>query len=256
MSERRNLFAAGILGLVFGGLAFSLPAEAAAPSAPAPVTNAATNAKPPPLPPAARKVRAVDADNHSVVLNPPGHITLIVGTNQDSQDAARAAGKAVYPFQGRPDFGLIVVVDLRHTIASWVPSMVISRMRVSLDQEAFELKPYYLKNGNHNNPRSSLHVVPDFKGTICPQLSWKEGDDKLRIIIFGVDGHELERLDDLEAADMARVQEDVRKAIQAQVDLEQARLAAAGKPAPSRTHPPPQHPPLVPYAPFSDKSDD
>jgi hypothetical protein len=237
----------------------SPPALAASSSpANAPSTNAASNT-PPPSPPATaphvRKIRALDADTHTVVLNPPGRITIIVGTNEDSQDAARAAGKAMYPFQGRPDFGLIVVVDLRHSIASWVPSMVISRMKVSLDQEAFELKPYFLKNGNHNNPRSSSHVIPDFNGTICPQLSWKEGDDKLRVIIFGVDGTELERLDGLEAADMAKVQEDVRKAIKAQVDIEQARLAAAGKPPPWHPKPVLQHPPLVPYTPYAPPKD-
>jgi hypothetical protein len=251
MSGRRNFFAAAILGVFFGVLALAAPAQAVASTG----ANSAPNVPPPPAP-EARKIRAIDADNHNVLLNAPGRITLVVGTNEDSQDAARAAGKAAYPFQGRPDFGLIVVVDLRDTIASWVPSIVISRMRVSLDQEAFELKPYFLKNGNHNNPRGYLHVIPDFTGAICPQLEWKEHDDKLRVIIFGVDGREIERLDNLETADMTKVQEDVRKALQAQVDMEQAKLAAAGKPPPWHPHIVLQHPPLVPYAPFSAKKDD
>jgi hypothetical protein len=250
MSGRRNFFAAAILG-VFGVLALAAPARAVVSTG----TNSAPNA---PLPPApeVRKIRAIDADNHNVLLNAPGRITLVVGTSEDSQDAARAAGKAVYPFQGRPDFGLIVVVDLRDTIASWVPSMVISRMKVSLDQEAFELKPSFLKNGNHNNPRGYLHVIPDFTGTICPQLAWKEHDENLRVIILGVDGREIERLDGLEAADMTKVQEDVREAIKAQVDIEQAKLVAAGKPPPWHLHIVLQHPPLVPYTPFSVKKDD
>jgi hypothetical protein len=230
------------------------------PAAPSSATNAAPNSPVAPVSlnmPRARKIRAVDADGHNVQLNRPGFITVIVGTNEDSQDAARAAGKAMYPFQGRPDFSLIVVVDLRHSIASWVPSMVISRMKVSLDQEAFELKPYYLKNGNHSNPRSYSHVIPDFTGTICPQLNWKEGEDKLRVIIFGVDGRELERLNGLGIDDMPRLQDDVRKAIQAQVDLEQAKLAAAGKPGPTRTpRPMLQHPPIVPFTPFAPQKDD
>jgi len=252
MSGRRNFIAAVILGTIFGGLALSQPAVAAPPSS----TNAVANPQPPTEAPAARKFHATDADGKSVLLNPLGHITVIVGTNEDSQDAARAAGRAMYPFQGRPDFALIVVVDLRHSIASWVPSMVISRMKVSLDQEAFELKPYYLKNGNRNNPRSYSHVVPDFTGTICPQLEWKEHDEKLRIIIFGVDGRILESLDGLEAADMTKIQADVRKAIQAQVDLEHAKIVAAGKPQPWWPKPVLQHPPIGTYAPFSTKNDD
>jgi hypothetical protein len=240
MSGRRNL-----LFVIWVALACAVPAAAvstnAAPVAPAPLV---------------RPIRAVDADGHTVQLNRPGMITVIVGTNEDSQDAARAAGRAMYPFQGRLDFSLIVVVDLRHTIASWVPSMVISRMKVSLDQEVFELKPYFLKNGNHNNPRSYSHVIPDFTGTICPQLSWKEGVGKLRVIIFGVDGREIERLDNLEIADMPRLQAEVRKAIQAQVEIEQAKLAAEGKPPPWRPPPLRQHPPIVPYTPFAPLKDD
>ncbi len=255
MSGRRNFFALAVVGMLLGAFVSAGPALAA----PAAATNAVVTAQPPapvPVAPHAKKVHAIDADGHDVQLNPPGHITVIVGTNEDSQDAARAAGRAMYPFQGRPDFGLIVVVDLRHTMASWVPSMVISRMKISLDQEVFELKPYYLKNGNHNNPRGYSHVIPDFAGTICPQLTWKEGDDKLRILIFGVDGHEIERLDGLEAADMTKVQEDVRKAIKAQVDLEQAKVAAGGKPPPWWPKPVLQHPPIVSYTPFSVKKDD
>jgi len=251
MSAQRNFIAAVILGMILAGLAFSQPAVASPPAS----TNAGANPQPP-EPPPARKFHATDADGKNVLLNPPGHITVIVGTNEDSQDAARAAGRAMYPFQGRPDFGLIVVVDLRHTVASWVPSMVISRMKVSLDQEAFELKPYYLKNGNHNSPRGYSHVIPDFTGTICPQLEWKEHDEKLRIIIFGVDGRMLESLDGLEAADMTKVQADVRKFIQAQVNVEQARIIAAGKPQPWWPKPVLQHPPIVPYTPFSTKQDD
>jgi hypothetical protein len=253
MSGRRN-FSLAVLGMILGGLAFSRPAIAAPSSAS--TTNAVANPQPPAEVPAARKYHATDADGKNVPLNPPGHITVIVGTNEDSQDAARAAGRAMYPFQGRPDFGLIVVVDLRHTVASWVPSMVISRMKVSLDQEVFELKPYYLKNGNRNNPRGYSHVIPDFTGTICPQLEWKEHDEKLRIIIFGVDGRILESVDNLEAADMTKIQADVRKAIQAQVEIEQAKLAAAGKPQPFFPKPVLQHPPIVPYASFTTKQDD
>lgn len=245
MSGRPDFLTAMVFGVVWSALAaFPTPAL----SAPVPDPRAA-------------KIQAVDADNRKVLLNKPGLITVVVGTNEDSQDAARAAGKAMYPFQGRPDFALIVVVDLRHSIASWVPSIVTQRMRVSLDQEGYELKPYFLKNGNHNNPRATQHVIPDFTGTICPQLNWKEGASDLRVIIYGVDGREIERLDKVGIENMAALQADVRKAIQAQVDIEQARVAAI----PKQQKPPPesrlprivlQHPPIVPYTPFAPKKDD
>jgi hypothetical protein len=228
-------------------------APALPPAAPA-STNATNTALPPPaFSPHAHKLRAVDADNRNILLNRPGMITVVVGTNEDSQDAARDAGKAMYPFQGRPDFQLIVVVDLRGSIANWVPSVVTNRMRSSLDEEAIELKPYFLKNGNKGNPRPVSHVVPDFSGTICPQLGWNDGSDDLRVVIFGVDGRELQRLDKVD--DMAVLQEDVRAAIQAQVDNEQARITAANKtPGSKLLQPVYQHPPLVSYTPMAKKS--
>jgi hypothetical protein len=216
---------------------------------------ASTNAAPDPAPVShTRKIRALDADNRTVLLNRPGTISVIVGTSEDSQDAAREAGKAVYPFQGRPDFQLVVVVDLRNSIATWLPSIVLNRMRSSLDQEAIELKPYFLKNGNKSNPRLTQHVVPDFSGTICPELGWPKGSDKLRAIIFGVDGREIERID--EVNDMTKFQADVNAAIQAQVDIEQAKFAEAAKtPGSKLLQPIYHHPPLYSYTPIQNKTD-
>ncbi len=207
---------------------------------------------PPALSPHAHRIRVLDADNHNILVNRPGMITVVVGTSEDSQDAAREAGKAMYPFQGRPDFALVVVVDLRDSIAGWVPSVVISRMKASLEGEAVELKPYFLKNGNKANPRSSCHVVPDFSGTVFPQLGWGNKSDDLRIVIFGVDGRELERIDKVD--DMAKLQDDVKNAIQAQVNVEQARFAAAAKtPGSKILQPVLQHPPIVPFTPVGSK---
>ena len=173
----RGLLAAWLVG---GASAFA-QTTGPAPAAPAPVHPAATSSH-------VKKIKAMDADNHQVLINHPGAVTIVLGTNEDSQDAARAAGKVMYPLQGRPDFQLIVVVDLRDSIATWAPSIVLSRMRSSLDDEAIDLKPYFLKNGNKTNPRLSSHVIPDFSGTVCPQLGWTTGSDDLRGILFGIDG--------------------------------------------------------------------
>jgi len=208
------------------------------------VTHTAARISAPPL----RKFRAVDADNRTVLLNHPGVITLVLGTNEDSQDGARAAGIAMYPLQGRRDFQLIVVVDLRDSIATWVPAIVLAKMRSNLDHEAIELKPYFLKNGNKSDPRKSSYVIPDFSGTICPQLGWTGGSDDLRGILFGADGREIERWDKLE--DMATLQTDVRAAIQAFIDADKAKSAAAAKNQGSKLiQPPTPHLPLPPLAP-------
>jgi hypothetical protein len=185
------------------GIAYAITAPSSADSSSGAVGSSSAGPAP--------SFRAVDADGHNVVLNRLGKITVVIGTNEDSQDAARAAGRAMYPFQGRSDFRLVIVADLRDSIASWVPSMVIARMRVSLDHEAIELKPYFLKNGNNTDPRKSSCVIPDFSGTICPQLGWDKPSDHLRGILFGPDGRELERWDDL--SDMNVLQAEVSKAL-------------------------------------------
>jgi hypothetical protein len=196
------------------------------------------------------KFKALDADNHVVVLNRPGMVTVVLGTSEDSQDAARAAGKVMYPLQGRPDFQLIVVVDLRGSMATWVPSMVLDRMRSSLDQEAVELKPYFLNNGNKSNPRTTSYVVPDFSGTICPQLGWTEGSDDLRGILFGIDGRELLRWDKID--DMGKLQNDTRAAIQALIDSDKAKAAATAKTQGTKLiQPSSAHPPMLPPVPIS-----
>jgi hypothetical protein len=195
-----------------------------------------------------RKLKAVDADNRTILINRPGVVTLLLGTSEDSQDAARAAGKSMYPLQGRSDFQLIVVVDLRDSIAGWVPSVVLSQMRSNLDQEAIELKPSFLKNGNRSNPRSSSYVIPDFTGTVCPELGWTENSDDLRGILFGGDGREVKRWDKIE--DMTALQVDVRAAIQALIEADQAKAAAAARNQGTKLiQPPTPHLPLPPLAP-------
>ena len=238
----RRLLEGGFQGLLAVGIlcAMGLPSDAqtnAPPAAGAPVTHAPGHVK---------KIKASDADNHMILINRPGVLTVVIGTDEDSQDAARAAGKVMYPLQGRPDFQLIVVVDLRDSIATWAPSIVLSRMRASLDGEAIELKPYFLKNGNKSNPRYGTFVIPDFSGTVCPQLGWPKGSDDLRGILFGVDGREIMRWDKID--DMAKFQTDVRAAIQSLIDADREKAIAAGKSQgtkliqPSKLHPPMEPP--------------
>ena len=194
-----------------------------------------------PPPPAAPAIKATDADNHTIVLNKPRFVSVVIGTSEDSQDAARRAGRAMYPFQGMSDFQLIVVVDLRDTIAAWVPSVVIDHMRTSLDGEAIELKPYYLKNGNKNNPRKFCHVVPDFKGTIVPQINWAGTPDELHAVVYGPDGREVKRWENVDSMD--NFASTVRAALQAYADQGAAAKAAWLKPR--RRPRPASRPPAV-----------
>jgi hypothetical protein len=197
--------------------------------------------------PTPRRIRAIDADNHNILLNRPGIITLVIGTSQDSQNAARQAGIVMYPFQGRPDFQLIVAVDLHDSLATWAPSIAVGRMKSSLDSEAVELKPYFLKNGNRSNPRNSCHVIPDFKGTLFAQLGWPKKSADLRAVIFGSNGREYQRFDKVD--NMNVLFNSVRSAISDYIDLKRARVAAAPPIPVTRSTalspgPPPLPPPL------------
>jgi hypothetical protein len=195
--------------------------------------------------PVTRKIKAVDADNHTIVVNKPGLITLLLGTSQDSQDAARQAGQTVNSLRGRPDFQLIVVVDLRGSLATWVPSIVLNQMRANLDQEAVLLRPYYLKNGNKSNPRASSYVIADFNGSICPQLGWPDNSEDLRGILFGADGHEIKRWPKIEKMDDMLA--DVWAAVQALDDAKKARAAEQARTQGSKIVQPPTPPrPLPP----------
>jgi hypothetical protein len=246
---RNPILALLILAAAACGLIVLIPAHAltdASTNAPATPTNSATPY---------RKFKVVDADNHSIVLNRPGVVTLVLGTSEDSQDAARAAGRAVCPLQGRPDFQLMVVVDLRNSLATWVPSVVLEQMRSNLDREAIELKPFYLKNGNKSNPRTSSHVIADFSGTICPQLGWNESSENLRGILYGVDGREIMRWDKIDD-DMVKLQSDIRGVIQTLIDEDKAKAAMAIKNQGTKiVQPSLQHPPLLPPAPPAAKDD-
>jgi hypothetical protein len=198
-----------ILGCVFAGLVSAQdasPGNVVAPSPPTPI---------------ALKIKGVDADNHTVVINKPGVVTLLLGTSEDSGDAARIAGKAMYSFQGRPDFQLMVIVDLRDSIAGWVPSIVLDKMRSNLDSEAIELKPYFLQNGNKGNPRESSHVFADFNGSIFPQFGWPDSSENLRGILFGANGLEIKRWSKIQ--NMAELQNDVH------LEIETLNAAKAGK---------------------------
>lgn len=232
-SDRARIVAAMMMAGIFAAL--TAPAQVPAP----------TSAKLPPVP----KIHAVDADNHNVVLNKPGIISLVLCTGEDSQDAARRAGRSMYPLQGRPDFQLVVVVDLRDSLANWVPSIVLSQMRSNLDKESPDLKPYFLANGNKGNPRDASHVIADFHGTLCTQLGWTESSDELRGLLFGADGREIKGWNKI--GDMDQLQTDVRAAVQALLDVNRAKALSAVKPAGSRLLQPVLPPPLLPPMPAS-----
>lgn len=105
-------------------------------------------------------------------LRDPAFATVVIYSNQTVQRQTRVAGRIFDQFQGKSRFRIVVVVDLRGSLANLARGYTIRRIQRDLDTEAERLKPFFEANGNLDNPRSSLHVVADFNGQTCEALGW------------------------------------------------------------------------------------
>ena len=129
-----------------------------------------------------------NCDGKMTVLNPAGQYTVVLASSQPLADTTREFGKALYPWQGLEDFRLIVVVDLRKSLGSFVRTWTTGRMKADLDEEAIALGPWFRARGNTNNPRKHLTAVPDFDGKATEALGWGSDDRVMKAKIFGKDG--------------------------------------------------------------------
>ena len=129
-----------------------------------------------------------NCDGKPTVLNPAGQVTVVLASSQPLADTTREFGKALYPWQGLEDFRLIVVVDLRKSLGSFVRTWTTGRMKADLDEEALALKPWFQARGNTNNPRKYLTAIPDFDGKATEALGWGSDDRVMKAKIFGKDG--------------------------------------------------------------------
>lgn len=135
--------------------------------------------------------RIKNCDGQETVLNPQGQFTVVMASSQPLADTTREFGRALYPWQGLEDFRLIVVVDLRKSLGSFVRSWTKGRMKADLDEEALALKPWFQARGNTNNPRTYLCAIPDFDGKATEALGWGSDDEVMKVKIFGKDGEKV-----------------------------------------------------------------
>lgn len=132
-----------------------------------------------------------NCDGRYTVLNPQGQITVVMASSQPLADTTREFGRALYPWQGRDDFRLIVVVDLRKSLGSFVRGWTKGKMKADLDEEALTLKPWFLARGNTNNPRTYLCAIPDFDGKATEALGWGDDDEVMKVKIFDKNGEKI-----------------------------------------------------------------
>jgi len=140
-----------------------------------------------------------NCDGKPTVLNPTGQITVVLASSQPLADTTREFGKALYPWQGLEEFRLIVVVDLRKSLGSFVRTWTTGRMKADLDEEALALKPWFQARGNTNNPRTYLCAIPDFDGKATEALGWGSDDRVMKVKIFGKDGEKIWMAKDVES---------------------------------------------------------
>lgn len=150
-----------------------------------------------PVPTRAVALQADDVDGKPVRLNAPDAVTAVISSSPETQVRTREAGARLDRFRGRHDFRLVIVVDLRDSLAGMVTGYVKGRIRKDLDAEAERLRPFYRANGNLRDPRADLATIPDFGGTAVDRLHWDKDASRLRVTVFGTDGRELKKWDDL-----------------------------------------------------------
>ena len=129
-------------------------------------------------------ISALSADNGMVTLNEPHKISVIVSSNQETQQLTRTTGRILDEFQGLPDFREIVVVDLQTSVGSLLPSIVRMEMRDNLDDEAKRIRPFFRAHHNPHDPRLSTIAIPDFDGRVSQALGWRSPDALVRVVVF------------------------------------------------------------------------
>jgi len=128
-----------------------------------------------------------DCDGKVVELNPADRITVVLASSQPLADTTREFGRALYGWQGRKEFRVIVVVDLRKSLGTLFKGWTVGKMKADLDEEAETLIPWYRANKNPNNPRPDLCGIADFDGKVTESLGWGSDDTKMKVSIFGKD---------------------------------------------------------------------
>lgn len=149
----------------------------------------------------AQVIEGMDVDGSKTTLNPTGKVTVVLYSNEASAGQTREAGRVLYPFHGKSEFRLRVVVDLRSSLALFAKGYASRRIRDDLDREAEILKPYYRDNKNEKDPRKDLKAFADFEGAVCEPLGWGKRTKTLRAVLFGRSGEVVRRWEDLKDMD-------------------------------------------------------
>jgi len=129
-----------------------------------------------------------DCDGKVVELDAADRITVVLASSQPLADTTREFGRALYGWQGRKEFRVIVVVDLRKSLGTLFKGWTMGKMRADLDEEAERLIPWYRANKNPHDPRPDLCAIADFDGYVTDSLEWGSDEKKMKVMIIGKEG--------------------------------------------------------------------
>lgn len=153
--------------------------------------------------------RPKDCDGKVVEFDPQGRITVVLASSQSLADTTREFGRALYGWQGRREFRVIVVVDLRKSLGTLFKGWTVGKMKADLDEEAERLIPWYRANQNPNNPRPDLCGIADFDGYVTNSLEWGSDEKKMKVMIIGKNGDVI--WSEMDATSPKTMQDELRK---------------------------------------------
>jgi len=134
-------------------------------------------------------ISAQDVNGHSVMLNGPGHCTVVMYTNPDLEDASRKVTKALDSYRSRSDFSLVRVVDLRGGVPPQMRGIVKMEIRKEQAKETARLKKAGVDGGDQ------APIIPDFNGSLLDALGWDSIYDQVHLVVYDRQGREIKRLE-------------------------------------------------------------
>jgi hypothetical protein len=146
-----------------------------------------------------------DVDGHAVAVNGKGHITVVMYTNPDLEDASRQMTLALDHYRSRSDFTLIRVVDLRGGVPPAMRGMVRVQIRQEQVKECARLKKAGVIATSDQSP-----IIPDFSGSTLDALGWDSVYDEVHLVVYDTHGHEIKRLESVtDAKQMTKAVDDI-----------------------------------------------
>ena len=148
--------------------------------------------------PAAPPISTKDIDGKWQRLPPVDHVTVIMYTNPDLEQASRDMSAAFDTLRGLKKFAFMQVIDLRGDVPAIARGLVGKEVRKHEDREAVRVQPFYIKNGNKSNPRPDMIAITDFSGNILNYLGWHNRYNNIHLIVYDKAGQELKRFDQVD----------------------------------------------------------